>query len=102
MHLVLSVLAYVLAIYMYCGARSSPGAVYVLAICIVGCLVRNLWMRGVALVKFQTFPISYGVLGHICILRDMYLLTRDKVEWELKLQSILLLSNQFLNSVVLK
>ena len=45
-HLVLSVLAYVLAIYMYCGTRSAPGTVYVLAICIVGCLACNLMQEG--------------------------------------------------------
>ena len=40
------------------------GAVDVLAICIVGCLVHIWCKRGVALVKFQTFPISYGVMEH--------------------------------------
>ena len=61
---------------VYCGARSVPGAIYVLAICIVGCLAHTWCKRGVALVKFQTFPISYGVTymyfgGHICILRGI-------------------------------
>ena len=49
--------------YMWCLECT-----YVLAICIVGCLVCTWCKRGVALVKFQTFPISYGVTGHICIL----------------------------------
>ena len=69
-------LSYVLAICVYCGAWSSPSAVYVLAIlCIVGCLVCIWCKRGVVLVKFQTFPISYGVTGHKYILWDMYALT---------------------------
>ena len=55
--------------------------VCVLAICIVGYLAYTLCKRGVALVKFQTFPISYGVMGHICILRDMYALACDKVNF---------------------
>ena len=64
-HLVLSVLT-VLGIcvcYMWFLEHT-----YVLAICIVGCLARTWCKMGVALVKFQTFPISYGVTGHICIL----------------------------------
>ena len=60
------------------GAWSTPGAVYVLDICTVGCLACTLYKRGVALVKFQTFLIFYGVMEHICIIRDMYALTRDK------------------------
>ena len=44
--------------YMWCLERTN-----VLAICIVGCLARTWCNRGVALVKFQTFPISYGVTG---------------------------------------
>ena len=38
---------------------------YMLALCKVGCLGRTRCKRGVALVKFQTFPISYGVTGRI-------------------------------------
>ena len=41
---------------------------YVLAKCEVGCLTCTWCKRGVALVKFQTIPISYGVTGHIYIL----------------------------------
>ena len=87
-HLVLSVLAALGICVMFCGAGSVPmcwlyvvlGAhlcvsymwcwehTYVLAICIVGCLAHTWCQRGVALVKFQTFSISYGVTGHICIL----------------------------------
>ena len=33
---------------------------FVLAICIVGCLEHTWCKRGVVLVKFKTFPISYG------------------------------------------
>ena len=60
-HLVLSVLA-ALGIcvgYMWCLERT-----YMLALCIVGCLARTWCKREVALVKFHTFPISYGVTGH--------------------------------------
>ena len=60
----------------YGGAWRPPGKasacctrrmcwLYVLALCKVGCLGRTRCKRGVALVKFQTFPISYGVTGHI-------------------------------------
>ena len=60
----------------YGGAWRPPGKVsacctrrmcwlYVLALCKVGCLGRTRCKRGVALVKFQTFPISYGVTGRI-------------------------------------
>ena len=58
-----------LAICVYCGARSAPGAVYVLAICMMGCLACTWCKKRVAFVKFQTFPISYGVhfVGHVCI-----------------------------------
>ena len=42
------------------------------AICEVGCLARTRCKRGMALVKFQTFPISCGVTGHVCSLWDMY------------------------------
>ena len=60
----------------YGGAWRPPGKasasctrhmcwLYVLAICIVGCLGHTRCKRGVALVKFQTFPISYGVTGRI-------------------------------------
>ena len=92
-------LAYVLAICRCCGAWSVPGAVsacctwhvcwlyvcivvlgvhliHMLALCRVGCL---LCKKRVALAKFQTFPISYGVTGHVCILWGMYALTLDKV-----------------------
>ena len=64
-HLVLSVLAAhgIYVCYVWCFERT-----YVLAICIVGCLAHTWCEMGVALVKFQTFPISYGVTGHICIL----------------------------------
>ena len=64
-HLVLLVLAAlgVCVGYMWCLEHT-----YVLAICVVGCLARTWCKRGVALVKFQTFLISYGVTGHICIL----------------------------------
>ena len=52
---------------------SAPGAVYILAICRVGCLLYTWCRRGVALVKFQTFPTSSG---RECV---MYELTRDEV-----------------------
>ena len=61
-NLVLSVLA-ALGIcfgYMWCLERT-----YVLAICIVGCLARTWYKRGVALIKFQTFPSPIE-------LRDIY------------------------------
>ena len=40
--------------YMWCLERT-----YVLAICVLGCLACTWCKRGVALEKFQTFPISY-------------------------------------------
>ena len=60
----------------YGGAWRPPGKasacctrrmcwLYVLVLCKVGCLGRTRCKRGVALVKFQTFPISYGVTGRI-------------------------------------
>ena len=63
-HLVPSVLA-ALGIcvgYMWCWERT-----YVLAICIMGCLACTWYKRGETLVKLQTFPISYGVMGHVRI-----------------------------------
>ena len=45
-----------------------------------GVLGVHLVQEGSGLVKFQTFPISYGVAGHICVLWDMYPLIRDKVK----------------------
>ena len=60
----------------YGGAWCPPGKasacctrrmcwLYVLALCKVGYLGHTRCKRGVALVKFQTFPISYGVTGRI-------------------------------------
>ena len=42
--------------------------IYIFAICEVGCLACTWCKRGVALVKFQTFPISYGVTGRECVI----------------------------------
>ena len=64
-HLVLSVLA---ALGICVGYMWCLESTYMLAICIVGCLVCTWCKMGVALVKFQKFPISYRVTGHICIL----------------------------------
>ena len=64
-HLELSVLA---ALGICVGYMRCLEHTYMLAICIVGCLARTWCKRGVVLVKFQTFPISYGVTGYICIL----------------------------------
>ena len=89
-------LAYVLAISVYGGAWQTPGhmccyrfvyavlvfsACCTVAICEVGCLARTWCKSGVALVNFQTFPISCGVTGHVCSLRDMYAWTPDKVNF---------------------
>ena len=79
-YLVLSVLT---ALGICVGYMWFLERTYVLAICIVGCLACTWCKRGVALVKFQNFPISYGVMGHICILWDMYALTRKKVNYVL-------------------
>ena len=70
----------------YGGAWHPPGKAsacytrrtYVLAICKVGYLGCTRCKRGVALVKFQTFPISYVVTGHIY--RPMTKLTREVKE----------------------
>ena len=35
---------------------------------IVGCLARTWCKRGVALVKFQTIPMLYGIMGHVYML----------------------------------
>ena len=67
-HLVLSVLAALVVCVGYIYVLWCLERTYVLAICIVGCLACTWCKRGVALVKFKTFPISYGVTGHICIL----------------------------------
>ena len=64
---------YVLVI---CGAWSTPmfwlyvvlGAHLCVGYMYCGVLGAHLCKRGVAFVKFQSLPISYGVTGHICIL----------------------------------
>ena len=61
-HLVLSVLAALCWLYVVLGAHLCVGYIY------CGMLGVHLVQEGVALVKFQSFPISYGVTGHICIL----------------------------------
>ena len=57
----------VLAALGVCGACCTRRMCWlcVLALCKVGCLGRTRCKRGVALVKFQTFPISYVVTGRI-------------------------------------
>ena len=57
--------------YMCCGTwvlSVLAALVYMLAICEVGYLASTWCKRGVALVKFQTCPISYGVTGCECVI----------------------------------
>ena len=58
--------------YMFVCAVHVFSACCTVAIYEVGCLVHTRCKRGVALVNFQTFPISCGVTRHVCSLRDMY------------------------------
>ena len=67
-HLLLSVLAELGIHIGYMCVLWCLERTYVLVICVMLCLVCTWCKRGVGLVKFQTFPISYGVTGHICIL----------------------------------
>ena len=59
-HLVLSMLA---ALGICVGCMWCLERTCVLAICVVGCLACTWCKSGVFLVKFKTFPISYGVVG---------------------------------------
>ena len=79
--------------YIFVCAVLVFSACYIVAICEVGCLARTWCKRGVALVNFQTFPVSCGVTGHVCSLRDMYAWTPDKVKWAISVYCQVLLGN---------